>query len=274
MTKPSVILLGSKPGAVVALESLVERDWTVVAVVSADQDSHTFIRSETLSQAADRMKVPLYSNQRQLSGLQADYVISYMFRHRVLPQTLTMANKAALNFHAGPLPEFGGWAFYNVAILEGAKEYGCSCHHMDDGFDTGPIVRVRRFPVNSEQETAFSLERRSQQEMIKLWHQVLDMAEAGTPLPCEPQDPSKMRYMDKDTFMALKQIPDGADAETIERVARAFFYPPYELAYLIHNDHRVAVIPKLANTLLGEWLHRDDLDDLRNVSRLCSNGEI
>ncbi|WP_333609557.1 formyltransferase family protein [Arsukibacterium sp.] len=274
MIKPSVILLGSKPGAVVALETLIARGWPVLAVVPSDQESHAFIHSETLSEAADRLGVPKYSSQQQLSGLRADYVISYMFRHRVLPETLGLAVKAALNFHAGPLPEFGGWAFYNVAILEGVQEYGCTCHHMDSTFDTGPIVRVRKFPVNCEQETAFSLERKTQREMIILWQQILDLLETGESLACEPQDPARMRYMNKATFMALKRIPDDADAETIERIARAFFYPPYDLAYLVHNGHPVAAIPRLANAQLGEWLHQDDLENLRNVSRLHGNGEI
>ena len=87
----------------------------------------------------------------------ADFVISYMYRHLVKSETLAMARRAALNFHAGPLPEYGGWAFYNLAILESASEYGCTCHFMDEGFDTGPLFKVKRFPIDASQETAYSL---------------------------------------------------------------------------------------------------------------------
>lgn len=273
MAKPSVILLGSKPGSVVALESLVARGWNVVAVVCSEQDNHSFIQSETLSQAAKRLGVPQYSCQQQLRGLEAHYVISYMFRKKVSAETLGVAAKAALNFHAGPLPEYGGWAFYNIAILEGAEEYGCTCHHMDNSFDTGPLVSVRKFPIDSKQETAFSLERQAQREMIKLWNHILDLIESGVELPSEPQDPKRMRYMNKETFMALKCIPDDADAESVERIARAFFYPPYDLAYVMKNENRIEVIPKLAKHQLGSWLHRNDLDDLRNVSLSYNIGD-
>ncbi len=95
-----------------------------------------------------------------------DFVISYMYRHLVKGDVIAMAKQAAVNFHAGPLPAYGGWAFYNVAILENASEYGCTCHYMDEGFDTGPIFKVRNFPINTSLETACSLERKTQREMI------------------------------------------------------------------------------------------------------------
>jgi methionyl-tRNA formyltransferase len=262
--RPSVVLMGSKPGSVVALEIMCARGWDVRYVVTPQSIGHPFIAGETLSQAAARLGVEVVSSRSLPTDLEVDLVISYMYRYLVKPRVLRMARLAALNFHAGPLPEYGGWAFYNVAILEDATEYGCTCHYMDEGFDTGPLLEVRRFPIDAQQETAWSLERRAQIAMIELFVDVCDQVESGSPLPREEQDPAHHRYLHREAFEALKQIPPDADAETIDRHARAFWYPPYGLATLALSETvQVEVIPEIAKDEIARRLHGDDLTGLR-----------
>jgi methionyl-tRNA formyltransferase len=182
---------------------------------------------------------------------------------------LALARRAALNFHAAPLPAFGGWAFYNLAILENVAEYGCSCHHMDESFDTGPLVAVRRFPINAANETAYSLEARAQEEMVRLFVEVCRLAESSEKLPSVPQDRNTMRYFSRQQMESLKEIPIDADAETIDRHARAFWYPPYEGAYMRVNGTKLEIIPALARAQLGRSLHTDDLDRLWRAAGLA-----
>lgn len=268
MRKPSVLLLGSKPGAVVALSIMLERGWDVRATVVSPKFSYPWIPGPTLEEFALGHGLRICSAQDQLQpDDQADFVVSYMFRYRVKPKTLRLARRAALNFHAGPLPEFGGWAFYNLAILENAPEYGCTCHYMDEGFDTGPVVKVRRFPIDASRETAYSLERKAQEEMVRLFHEFCEMAESGMALPRSEQDRSQMRYLSREEFEALKEIPPDADAETIQRYARAFWYPPYECAYVRAEGIKAEVIPDLVKEQLAALMHADDLLCLRAASR-------
>jgi methionyl-tRNA formyltransferase len=274
MAKPSVILLGSKPGSVVAFSMLVARGWDVKAVVVTPKYNRDWIAGPTLEMVAAERGVPVLTSQDGLAGVGgADFVISYMFRLRVKAPTLALARRAPLNFHAGPLPEYGGWAFYNVAILENATEYGCTCHYMDEGFDTGPLLRVARFPIDPRAETAVSLERKAQARMVGLFHEFCMMAESGHPLPIEAQDRSKMRYLKKEEFEALKEIPPGADHETIQRHARAFWSPPYECAYVKVGGVKVEIVPDLVKDQLARFLHADELESLRDAARRAAEGE-
>jgi methionyl-tRNA formyltransferase len=265
MSTPTAILLGSKPGSVVALQLMQRAGWRVTAVVPSG--THPFVPGESLADAARRFGLPVM-RQAELPDEPVDFVISYMFRHRVTARTRELARRAALNFHAGPLPECGGWAFYNVAILEQASEYGCTCHHMDDGFDTGPLCKVRRFPIDAATETAVSLERRTQEEMILLFVEFLQMVEHGAALPRVAQDPARMRYLTQPEFERLKVIPLDADAETLDRTARAFFYPPYGCARLELPQGSVEVLPSLAKPAVAEQLHRDDYARLATAAGL------
>ncbi|OUR60340.1 hypothetical protein A9Q74_14095 [Colwellia sp. 39_35_sub15_T18] len=267
MNKPSVILLGSKPGAVAALAVLVERGWDVQYVVASPGDEPEWLEKPSLQEFAQAHNLNVLTAQSAIpDNTKVDFVISYMYRNLVVPRTLNMANEAPLNFHAGPLPQFGGWAFYNIAILEGSKEYGCTCHYMDQGFDTGPLLRVDRFTINPAVETAFSLERKAQAKMVKLFIDFCEMVATGEKLPLMPQNPVEMRYMKKDEFESLKEIPLNASSEKIERYARAFWYPPYGCAFMMINGKKIEIIPEIVKEEVAKSMHSSDLTDLLSVA--------
>jgi methionyl-tRNA formyltransferase len=261
--KPSVILLGSKPGSVAALSIMLDLGWDIKYVVVPRKYQIDWIDGPHLEEFALSSGLRVLKSQKDLpKDEKVDLVISYMYRDLVKNDVIGLATKAAVNFHAGPLPEFGGWAFYNVAILENVAEYGCTCHYMDDGFDTGPLLKVSRFPIDANKETAWSLERKTQIDMIRLFVEFTNMIEKGGELPIEVQEKEKMRYMNADEFKKLKEIPQNADAETIDRYARAFWYPPYECAYTFVNNLKVEVIPEIAKLEVAKALHKDDLQSL------------
>jgi methionyl-tRNA formyltransferase len=260
----TAILLGSKPGSVVALLHLLQQGWNVKEVV-ASPDQASWLPSPSLFQVAKKFGIRTVTKQAELESSEVDLVISYMCRALVKKETLERG-KYALNFHAGPLPEFGGWAFYNVAILEDSPVYGCTCHIMDEGFDTGPLVNVRRFHINPRLETALTLEKKAQNEMILLFREVIAAYEFNGFIHSTPQDPAQMRYMKADEFAKLKQIPRDASPEKIDQIARAFWYPPYQVAYYeLPDGTKLEVIPEIAKNGIAQQNHQDDLEDLLRV---------
>lgn len=264
--KPSVILLGSKPGSVAALSAMLKLGWDIKYVVVPRNYVIDWIDGPNLEEFAKSNNLNVLKSQKDIpKDIQVDLVISYMYRDLVKENVINLAKTAAVNFHAGPLPEFGGWAFYNIAILENATEYGCTCHYMDNGFDTGPLLKVSRFPIDASRETAWSLERKTQKDMIRLFGEFADMIEKGSILPIEIQDPEKMRYMNSAEFKKLKEIPKDADSEVIDRYARAFWYPPYECAYTMINNTKVEIIPEIAKSEVAKFLHKDDLSILNDA---------
>lgn len=263
----SAILLGSKPASVVALLLLLQKGWNVTEVV-ASQNQPNWLPSPSLFDVASSLGIRTVPNQEYLESSEVDLVVSYMFRSRVSKVTLEKG-RYPLNFHAGPLPEFGGWAFYNVAILEEAIEYGCTCHVMDEGFDTGPLVKVRRFGINASAHTAVTLEQRTQIEMVLLFEEVIDAYESKGQISAFPQDGSRMRYLDAAQFTQLKEILPSASPEESDRIARAFWYPPYEGAYyLLPNGTKLEVVPQIAKYRSAQNLHSYDLENLLRTARI------
>lgn len=63
--------------------------------------------------------------------------------------------KAIINLHPAYLPEFPGAHSIQDAFEAGVSQTGVTVHYVDEGVDTGPIIRQERVPIdpNWNQET-------------------------------------------------------------------------------------------------------------------------
>ncbi|MEJ7788770.1 MAG: formyltransferase family protein [Thermoleophilaceae bacterium] len=222
-----------KRSAVAALEYLVQRDLEVLAVVAPD-DPGDATAQQRLDLAAERHGLKLasdgdlYDGAVSLDGV--DLVLSFLFWKRIRRPLIGAGRIGCLNFHPAPLPDMRGLGGYNVAILEDFAEWGVSAHFVDEGFDTGDLVRVERFGIDREHETALSLDIRSQERLLGVFREVIDMALTGVALPRRPQ--GEGRYVTREEFDRLRVIDLSEPPEVTERRIRAYWYPPYDGATL------------------------------------------
>jgi phosphoribosylglycinamide formyltransferase 1 len=84
--------------------------------------------------------------ERQVSAFAPDLVLSAGFMKVLGPAVL--AAHPVLNTHPALLPSFPGAHGVRDALAHGVRVTGCTCHWVDAGVDTGPIVDQR--PVRVE----------------------------------------------------------------------------------------------------------------------------
>jgi len=101
--------------------------------------------------------------------------------------------------------------------------------------------------------------------MARLFVDFCEMAESGDPLPYDAQDKDKLRYLSREEYESLKRIPTDADPDTIDRHARAFWYPLYGGAMLTAGDNEAEVVPKIVKEELATLLHANDLKALQRA---------
>jgi len=66
----------------------------------------------------------------------------------VRPNILAVAGAGVVNCHSGILPEYRGMDVVEWALLKGERDQlGCTVHFMDQGLDTGDILRVEKIRV-------------------------------------------------------------------------------------------------------------------------------
>lgn len=225
-----------KRSAVEALEHLVKSGWHVAGVVAPDR--HGLAAPEQrLDLAASRHGIALVSDDDLYSAIDdpagaridldgVDLVLSFLFWKRIRAPLIALGSIGCLNFHPSPLPDIRGLGGYNVAILEDLPEWGVSAHFVDEGFDTGDIVRVDRFPIDRDNETALSLDMNSQQRLLAVFRDVVDIAAAGRELQRTPQ--GEGRYVARKEFEEMRRVHPGDEPELTERRMRAFWYPPHD----------------------------------------------
>jgi methionyl-tRNA formyltransferase len=237
-----------KRSAARALDWLVCEGAEVVAVVASEPDG--FTRDEQrVDLVAERHGLPLVSDEDLYREPPADLdlVISFLFWKRITEPLLSLGRVGGLNFHPAPLPDMRGVGGYNVAVLEGMRDWGVSCHFVHGDFDTGDLVEVERFPIDPGAETAFSLDLQSQERLYELFKRVMRRALAGEELPREPQGDG--RYVSREEFEELRRVRPGDD---LERKLRAFWYPPYPGAVIEVDGRELTLVDE---RLLREAAH-------------------
>lgn len=83
--------------------------------------------------------------QRRLGAHDPDVVVSAGFMKILGPAVL--GSYPVLNTHPALLPSFPGAHGVRDALDHGVRVTGCTCHWVDDGVDTGPIVDQRAVRV-------------------------------------------------------------------------------------------------------------------------------
>jgi methionyl-tRNA formyltransferase len=232
-----ICFMGRKKVGRLALEWLLDGEHEVVAVLT---DDHLAV-SPTRDLAREA-GIPIYRYESAREALRVgdltyDVGVSMLYWRILREEFLAHPPRGTINFHPAPLPDFRGTAGYNVAVLRGLREWAVSAHFIDPGIDTGPIIRTRRFAIDVQAETAQSLERKSQIELLELFRGVMQDVFDGKPLSTEPNVGGQ--YISRDEMEAMKVVRDGDD---IDRKIRAFWFPPYDGAVVELGGKRYTLV--------------------------------
>jgi phosphoribosylglycinamide formyltransferase-1 len=83
-----------------------------------------------------------------------------------------------LNIHPSLLPAFPGLGVQQMAIDHGVKVSGCTVHFVDEGLDSGPIVKQAAVPVLDD-DTAESLAARILKEEHRIYSEAIAVVLSG-----------------------------------------------------------------------------------------------
>ena len=83
-----------------------------------------------------------------------------------------------LNIHPSLLPAFPGLDAQHQALEHGVKFSGCTVHFVDDGLDSGPILRQAVVPV-LDADTAESLSARILEQEHRIYTEAIELALSG-----------------------------------------------------------------------------------------------
>ncbi len=127
-----------------------------------------------------------------LKKFKPEYLVVAAFGQILQSQILDIPELAPINLHASLLPKYRGASPIQHAIINGEKKSGVTTIYMDEGLDSGDILKQSAVKIEKD-DTAGSLHDKLAEEGADLLLQTLQEFSAGSIEP-QPQDEEKATY--------------------------------------------------------------------------------
>jgi methionyl-tRNA formyltransferase len=221
-----IIFMGTPPFAVAALDALHEAGHSIVAAYTrapkpagrgkALMPSAVHARAEALGVPVSTPRTLRDANeQAKLAALDADVAVVAAYG-LILPAAVLAAPRlGCINIHASLLPRWRGAAPIQRAILAGDATTGITIMQMDEGLDTGAMIRSEATPIDGK--TAGDLFA----ELAQIGGRLIVETLAGGPIVATPQPAQGVTHAAK-IDKAESRLDPALPAAQLERQVRAF----------------------------------------------------
>lgn len=135
----------------VCLAEVVRHGHTIAAVITNGRD-------DELTSLCESFHLPLHMPQNPnatefaelLKAFDAEIFVCSGYNKILKPFIFEIPPRGTINLHGGQLPDYRGAAPINWQIINGETVGGCCVLFMDEGIDTGPIIRQELYPIRGD----------------------------------------------------------------------------------------------------------------------------
>lgn len=249
--KLRIVYMGTPDFAVPALNSLINKGYDVLAVVTQPDRPRGRGRSvsccpvkETALEHNLKILQPEDINEQsfvdELQGMNPDLFIVAAFGQILNNDLLSIPKCCAINIHASLLPRYRGAAPIQWAILNNDKATGITLMKMSKGLDKGPVLLKEETPIKENETTGQLFERLSEISGDVIVRFLKDLA--GKELNAVPQDDASASYASKIT-KKMAEIDWQKDASIVASQIRAM--DPSPGATTIMNGKKIKLFSPL-----------------------------
>jgi methionyl-tRNA formyltransferase len=234
MTAPRVVFLGNDAWSVPPLRALAESSTPPVLVITrsprpAGRGSRP--RPTDVARFAADAGLPLVEAERvrdgagweALRGAAPDVLAVVAYGELLTPAVLGVPAAGCLNLHFSLLPRWRGAAPVQRALMTGDTVTGVSVMVIDEGLDTGPVLRTVEEPIRLDDDAGALGARLAEVGAVALRDAIEPFAAgelAGTPQPSDGVTLAPKISPDE------RRIDWSRDAATIGRLVRALAPSP------------------------------------------------
>ena len=179
MLKIAVLVSGGGTNLQAIIDKIAEGVITnteIAVVISNNKNAYALERAKQAGIEAVCVSPKDYENREQfnqeflktLDSYQVDLVVLAGFLVVIPPAMIQKYENRIINIHPSLIPSFCGTGYYGLKVHEGALERGvkitgATCHFVDEGTDTGPIILQKAVEVK-QGDTPEILQRRVMEE--------------------------------------------------------------------------------------------------------------
>jgi phosphoribosylglycinamide formyltransferase-1 len=140
------------------LQALLDAGLPVTAVASNRKDAYALVRAGEASVATEVFDAVDYGSREERDVALAEWlrargvelVVCAGYMHLFRKPFFDYYGGRIVNTHSAPLPDFPGAHPIEDVLAAGVSETAATVHYVDEGIDTGPVIRAERVPVYPE----------------------------------------------------------------------------------------------------------------------------
>ncbi|GGN95982.1 methionyl-tRNA formyltransferase [Saccharibacillus kuerlensis] len=198
-----VVFMGTPQFAVSCLETLLESECNVVAVVTQPdrpQGRKKVLTPSPVKEAALKHHLPVLQPQRmrdkdaveELASFHPDLIVTAAYG-QILPKSLlNVPELGCVNVHGSLLPAYRGGAPIQRSIINGETQTGITLMYMAEGLDTGDMIAKTEVEITDEDTSGTLFEKMAEAGAALLKRELPRLLEGR--VEAEPQDESLASY--------------------------------------------------------------------------------
>lgn len=242
-----IVFMGTPAFAQTALQALCENQYRPVAVYTQPDKvnrrggkiSFSPVKAYALEQGLAVLQPQTFRDEaavEELRALAPDLIVVVAYGCILPPAVLSIPRFGAINIHASLLPRYRGAAPVQRAIIDQQEETGITLMQLDEGMDTGAIVRQVRVPLSPDvttEELMTMLAEAGARELLQTLP-VLKQA-LSEAIPQNEKDATYAQKLTKD----MSRIEWSGDARAIHALVRGMY--PNPGTYTFYKGKRVKI---------------------------------
>jgi phosphoribosylglycinamide formyltransferase-1 len=137
------------------LQALLDAGLPIAAVASSRKDAYALQRARDAGVPTATFSLDCHGNREERDLVMAawleehgvELVVLAGFMQLLTPAFLARFPDRIVNVHPSLLPAFPGTRAIEEALAAGVDTTGVTVHYVDEGMDTGPVIRQEPVPV-------------------------------------------------------------------------------------------------------------------------------
>lgn len=178
-----------------------------------------------------------------INDCKPDIIFSVQYPWIFSADVIRTMNGKIINLHNAKLPDYRGHHSISYAIINGDRFYTSTLHWVALEVDRGFLIKETSVVVD-DNETAHSLWNKTYLSCLNLIKAFFTSVSIVSDIPKGKKIPSGGRFYSKNLINTYKCITKIEDLNSLDLYARAFYFPPYEPAYLNVNGSKVYLVPE------------------------------
>ena len=155
MKDKNIVFMGTPEFSVPVLEMLIEKTNVIRVVTQPDKEvgRKKELVFSPVKKVAMEHKISVFQPVRirkdyeALKELDIDLIVTCAYGQIIPKEVLDLPKRGCVNVHASILPKYRGSAPIQWAIMNGDKKTGVTIMYMDEGMDTGDIIKCCEIPI-------------------------------------------------------------------------------------------------------------------------------